>query len=94
MVQLKGRPMFDHEFEPPLFKLEHMLKYVRHTLAEARELGVELRMGALAERLYSEADAGGHGGQDFAAIVTAPRPPPRTEADSRPQTWHSARNFP
>jgi 3-hydroxyisobutyrate dehydrogenase-like beta-hydroxyacid dehydrogenase len=71
MVTLKGRPMFDHEFEPPLFKLEHMLKDVRHTLAEALALGVELRLGGLAERLYSEAQAGGHGEEDFAAVVTA-----------------------
>jgi 3-hydroxyisobutyrate dehydrogenase-like beta-hydroxyacid dehydrogenase len=71
MVQLKGRPMFDHEFEPPLFKLDHMLKDVRHTLAEARALGVELRLGGLAERLYTEAQTAGHGEEDFAAILTA-----------------------
>jgi 3-hydroxyisobutyrate dehydrogenase-like beta-hydroxyacid dehydrogenase len=71
MLQLKGRPMFEHDFEPPLFKLSHMLKDVRHTLAEAGALGVELRLGALAGRLYSEADAAGHGDQDLAAIVTA-----------------------
>jgi 3-hydroxyisobutyrate dehydrogenase-like beta-hydroxyacid dehydrogenase len=71
ILQLKGRAMFDHDFEPPLFKLEHMLKDVRHTVAEARELGMELRLGGLAERIYSEADAADHGGQDFAAIVTA-----------------------
>jgi 3-hydroxyisobutyrate dehydrogenase-like beta-hydroxyacid dehydrogenase len=48
-----------------------MLKDVRHTLAEGRELGVELRLGGLAERIYAEADAAGHGEEDFAAIVTA-----------------------
>jgi 3-hydroxyisobutyrate dehydrogenase-like beta-hydroxyacid dehydrogenase len=73
ILALKGRPMFDREFEPPLFKLEHMLKDVRHTLAEARALGVELRLAEVAESLYSEADAAGHGGEDFAAIVTAAR---------------------
>jgi 3-hydroxyisobutyrate dehydrogenase-like beta-hydroxyacid dehydrogenase len=71
ILGLKGRPMFDHEFEPPSFKLEHMLKDVRNAVAEARELGVELRLGALAESIFAEADAAGHGGQDFAAIVTA-----------------------
>jgi 3-hydroxyisobutyrate dehydrogenase len=71
ILQLKGRPMFDHDFEPPTFKLEHMLKDLRHMVAEARELGVELRLGGLAERIYAEAVAAGHGQQDFAAVVTA-----------------------
>ena len=70
VLQLKGRPMFERDFEP-LFKLEHMLKDVRHCLAEARELGVELDLGPLAERLYAQASEEGHGGEDFAAIVTA-----------------------
>ena len=70
VLTLKGRPMFDESFEP-LFKLEHMLKDVRHCLAEARALGVELRMGALAEALYARAAEEGHGGEDFAAVITA-----------------------
>jgi 3-hydroxyisobutyrate dehydrogenase-like beta-hydroxyacid dehydrogenase len=82
MLQLKGRPMFEHEFEPALFKLGHMLKDVRHTLAEARELEVELRFGELAERMYSEAAAAGHGEEDLAAIVTA------AEAAAQPETLH------
>ena len=32
MLGLKGRPMFERDFTP-LFKLEHMLKDVRHCLA-------------------------------------------------------------
>ena len=39
VLNLKGRPMFDERWEPALFKLEHMLKDVRHTLDEARALG-------------------------------------------------------
>jgi 3-hydroxyisobutyrate dehydrogenase len=70
VLTLKGRPMFDESFEP-LFKLEHMLKDVRHCLAEARALGVELRMGAVAETLYARAAEEGHGGEDFAAVITA-----------------------
>ncbi|HEX2233718.1 MAG TPA: NAD(P)-dependent oxidoreductase [Thermoleophilaceae bacterium] len=70
VLQLKGRPMFEHDFGP-LFKLEHMLKDVRHALAEARGLGVELELAPLAERLYARATEEGHGGEDFAAIVTA-----------------------
>jgi 3-hydroxyisobutyrate dehydrogenase-like beta-hydroxyacid dehydrogenase len=72
VLTLKGRPMFDDSFEP-LFKLEHMLKDVRHCLAEARVLGVEPRMGALAETLYARAAEEGHGGEDFAAVITAAR---------------------
>jgi 3-hydroxyisobutyrate dehydrogenase-like beta-hydroxyacid dehydrogenase len=71
VLTLKGRPMFEERFEPALFKLEHMLKDVRHCLEEARALGVELRLGALAETLYAGAAEEGHGEQDFAAVYTA-----------------------
>jgi 3-hydroxyisobutyrate dehydrogenase len=70
VLTLKGRPMFDGDFQP-LFKLEHMLKDVRHCLEEARALGVELRLGTLAEGLYARAAAEGHGEEDFAAVITA-----------------------
>jgi 3-hydroxyisobutyrate dehydrogenase len=71
MLNLKGPPMFDESFEPALFKLEHMLKDVRHTLEEAGSLGLELDLGTLAERLYARAAESGHGEQDFAAVYTA-----------------------
>jgi 3-hydroxyisobutyrate dehydrogenase len=71
MVTLKGEPMFEERFEPALFKLEHMLKDVRHCIAEAKALGVELRLGELAERLYAAADKAGHGEDDFAAVYSA-----------------------
>jgi 3-hydroxyisobutyrate dehydrogenase len=71
MVTLKGEPMFEERFEPPLFKLEHMLKDVRHCIAEARALGIELRLGALAETLYAKAADGGQGEKDFAAVYAA-----------------------
>ena len=70
MLELKGEPMVDHDFEP-LFRLDHMLKDVRHCLAEAKALGVELRLAEVAERLYAEAADDGHGDEDFAAVVTA-----------------------
>jgi 3-hydroxyisobutyrate dehydrogenase len=70
VLGLKGRPMFERNFEP-LFKLEHMLKDVRHCLAEAEALGVELRLGSLVEGLYARAAEGGHGEEDFAAVITA-----------------------
>jgi 3-hydroxyisobutyrate dehydrogenase-like beta-hydroxyacid dehydrogenase len=70
VLTLKGRPMFEGNFEP-LFKLEHMLKDVRHCLEEARALGVELRLGTLAEGFYARAAENGHGEEDFAAVITA-----------------------
>jgi 3-hydroxyisobutyrate dehydrogenase-like beta-hydroxyacid dehydrogenase len=70
VLALKGRPMFERNFEP-LFKLEHMLKDVRHCLAEAEALGVELRLGSLVEGLYARAATKGHGEEDFAAVITA-----------------------
>ena len=71
MVTLKGEPMFEERFEPPLFKLEHMLKDVRHCIAEARALGIELRLGALAETFYAKAADEGLGEKDFAAVYSA-----------------------
>jgi 3-hydroxyisobutyrate dehydrogenase-like beta-hydroxyacid dehydrogenase len=71
MLTLKGPPMFEESFDPALFKLEHMLKDVRHCLDEARALGIELRLGALAESLFARAAGAGHGEQDFAAVYTA-----------------------
>jgi len=73
MMELKARPMLDGDFEP-LFKLEHMLKDVRHCLAEARDLGIELRLAEVAERLYAEAEAAGQGERDFAAVATVTGP--------------------
>ena len=70
VLGLKGRPMFERDFKP-LFKLEHMLKDVRHCLDEARALGVELRLGSLVEPLYARAAAEGHAEEDFAAVIRA-----------------------
>ena len=71
MVTLKGPLMFEERFEPALFKLEHMLKDVRHCIAEARALGIELKLGALAEILYSQAADSGQGEKDFAAVYAS-----------------------
>jgi 3-hydroxyisobutyrate dehydrogenase-like beta-hydroxyacid dehydrogenase len=70
MLNLKGRPMFEENWEPVLFKLEHMLKDLRHTLDEARALGIDLRLPALAETFYARADEAGHGEDDFGAVYT------------------------
>ena len=68
MLNLKGRPMFEETYEPVLFKLEHMLKDLRHTLDEARALGIELKLPSLAEGFYQHAVEAGHGEEDFAAV--------------------------
>jgi len=62
--------MFEESWEPVLFKLEHMLKDVRHTLAEAEGLGIELKLPALAAGFYARAAENGHGEEDFAAVYT------------------------
>ena len=68
MLDLKAGPMVERQYEP-LFKLGHMLKDVRHCLAEAAALGVDLRVADAAETLYAAADEGGRYDQDFAAIA-------------------------
>jgi 3-hydroxyisobutyrate dehydrogenase-like beta-hydroxyacid dehydrogenase len=68
MLDLKAGPMLEHNFEP-LFKLAHMLKDVRHCMAEAERLGARMKLGAAAEHDYTRAERKGLGEQDFAAVV-------------------------
>jgi 3-hydroxyisobutyrate dehydrogenase-like beta-hydroxyacid dehydrogenase len=68
MLDLKAGPMLEHDFKP-LFKLAHMLKDVRHCLAEVDRLGARMELGRTAESAYSKADRKGLGEQDFAAVV-------------------------
>jgi 3-hydroxyisobutyrate dehydrogenase len=70
MLELKAGPMVEHDFDP-LFRLDHMLKDVRHCLNEAKALGIDLTLAQTAERLYAAAAEAGHGDDDFAAVVTA-----------------------
>ena len=70
MLELKAEPMLERDYEP-LFKLEHMLKDVRHYLAEASRVGAPARLGSVAERLYAAADRNGLGERDFAAVMEA-----------------------
>jgi 3-hydroxyisobutyrate dehydrogenase-like beta-hydroxyacid dehydrogenase len=72
MLDLKAGPMLEHDFTP-LFKLEHMLKDVRHCLTEAEALGEDFDLAADAERLYAAAADAGLGEQDFAAVFEAVR---------------------
>jgi 3-hydroxyisobutyrate dehydrogenase-like beta-hydroxyacid dehydrogenase len=68
MLQLKGRPMLAHDFEP-LFKLDHMLKDIVLCLQEAREAGVGFPSAALAGELYAAGAGRGLGERDFAAVL-------------------------
>jgi 3-hydroxyisobutyrate dehydrogenase-like beta-hydroxyacid dehydrogenase len=68
MLNLKGRPMLEHDFAP-LFKLDHMLKDVVLCLQEAREAGVGFPSAALAGELYAAGAGRGLGEQDFAAVL-------------------------
>jgi 3-hydroxyisobutyrate dehydrogenase-like beta-hydroxyacid dehydrogenase len=77
MLDLKAYPMIERDYEP-LFKLDHMLKDVRHCLAEADALGEQFELAADAERLYAAAAEAGHGNDDFAAVAEAVRQ--RTDA--------------
>jgi len=67
MLDIKAGPMLEGDYDP-LFRLAHMLKDIRHTLAEAEGLGAELGLAKLAEGLYAEADSEGLGDADFAAV--------------------------
>jgi 3-hydroxyisobutyrate dehydrogenase len=73
MLQLKARPMIEHDFEP-LFKLDHMLKDVRHTLNEGEHLGARMAVAEAAKSLYEAASAAGNGDEDFAAVIEAIEP--------------------
>ena len=86
MLELKARPMLERDLDP-LFKLEHMLKDVRHFLSEARELGVQTPVAERAEAIYADADAMGLGGSDFAAVIEAlaPKEPPQLEPSIPPK---------
>jgi 3-hydroxyisobutyrate dehydrogenase-like beta-hydroxyacid dehydrogenase len=68
MLELKARPMLDHDFTP-LFKLEHMLKDVQLCLQEARGAGAGFPFAGLAGELYSAGMGRGLGNKDFAAVL-------------------------
>ncbi len=72
MLDLKARPMLDRSYEP-LFKLAHMLKDVRHALAESEATGEQFDLAADAEAMYTAAEAMGLGDEDFAAVAEAVR---------------------
>jgi 3-hydroxyisobutyrate dehydrogenase-like beta-hydroxyacid dehydrogenase len=70
MLALKEHPMREHDFTT-LFKLAHMLKDVRLCLDEARTAGIGFDFGERTEGILAEANDGGHGDEDFAALIAA-----------------------
>jgi 3-hydroxyisobutyrate dehydrogenase-like beta-hydroxyacid dehydrogenase len=74
MLTLKAGPMISRSYTPPLFKLEHMLKDVRHCISEADALGLDLPLARLAEFLYAKAAEEGYAEDDFAAVREAVAP--------------------
>jgi 3-hydroxyisobutyrate dehydrogenase-like beta-hydroxyacid dehydrogenase len=98
VLELKAGAMIERDLNP-LFKLEHMLKDVRHFLAEAKALGVGTPLAEQASQVYGKADRKGLGERDFAAVIEVvehpsgldagppepPSPPPvRTPRGFRP----------
>jgi len=73
MFELKSGPMIKHQYER-LFKLDHMLKDVRHCLNAASELGAKTPVAEAAKSLYEAASEQGHGEDDFAAVIEAVEP--------------------
>jgi 3-hydroxyisobutyrate dehydrogenase-like beta-hydroxyacid dehydrogenase len=70
MLELKQRPMREHDYTT-LFKLSHMLKDVRLCLQEAERAGIEFDFAERVEGILLQAEAAGHGEEDFAALVSA-----------------------
>jgi 3-hydroxyisobutyrate dehydrogenase-like beta-hydroxyacid dehydrogenase len=68
MVQIKARPMIEHDFEP-LFRLDHMLKDVRLCLETIDELGTQAPVAEAARLLYEKASENGRGDDDFASVI-------------------------
>lgn len=69
VLDLKAAPIIARDYEPPLFKLDHMLKDVRHCLAAARDAGAPIGLAEAAEQLYAAASEAGLGEADFAAVA-------------------------
>jgi 3-hydroxyisobutyrate dehydrogenase-like beta-hydroxyacid dehydrogenase len=68
MLQIKSRPMIEHDFEP-LFRLDHMLKDVRLCLEASAELGTQTPVAEAARTLYERASEHGRGDDDFASVI-------------------------
>jgi 3-hydroxyisobutyrate dehydrogenase-like beta-hydroxyacid dehydrogenase len=63
----RARRVVDGEFAPT-FMLQHMLKDATLALAHARAAGVPTPLLEETQRTYAEAQADGHGAEDFSAV--------------------------
>jgi 3-hydroxyisobutyrate dehydrogenase-like beta-hydroxyacid dehydrogenase len=68
MLDLKAGPMRSHDYTT-LFKLEHMLKDVRHCLEAGQQAGVPFPAAAFAKEILSAGMGRGLGDDDFAALI-------------------------
>ena len=68
MLSLKSGPMRQHDYST-LFKLEHMLKDVRHCLEEGQAAGVPFPAAAMAREILTAGMGRGHADDDFAAVI-------------------------
>ncbi len=68
MLELKAEPMRRHDYTT-LFKLDHMLKDVRLCLDEGQVTGAPFPFAALTREILTAAAGGGHGDEDFAALI-------------------------
>lgn len=69
-LDAKAEPMLRGEYAPS-FKLGHMLKDLRHTLAAARELDARAELAQTTEHLFSEVASVDHADDDVSAIALA-----------------------
>jgi 3-hydroxyisobutyrate dehydrogenase-like beta-hydroxyacid dehydrogenase len=76
MLEVRGPLVVRDEF-PPQMKLDLFMKDLRLIQDAARAAGAAVPLADTAERLYAEAMAGGHGGEDLSVVarVLAARPP-------------------
>ncbi len=68
MLGLKSDAMRRHDYTT-LFRLEHMLKDVRHCLDEALGAGAPFPSAAASREVLTAAMGRGHATDDFAALI-------------------------
>ena len=70
MLDVRGPMMVDERF-PPQMKLDLFMKDLHLIQEAARAVGTPIPLTDVSERLYSQALAAGHGGEDLSVVVRA-----------------------
>jgi 3-hydroxyisobutyrate dehydrogenase-like beta-hydroxyacid dehydrogenase len=70
MLEVRGPLIAKGEF-PAQMKLDLFMKDLHLIQEAAGEVGAPLPLTDIAERLYAQAHAAGHGAEDLAVVVTA-----------------------